>query len=365
MAQPKVGDTVRFLNAVGGGTVSRIEGNIAYVTDSDGFDTPVMLREIVAVGPTNPISDAPMRQGARPQPQPSPATKADPSVIPEAPAAKPEPAPDVEEVEGNDLLNITLAYEPTDIKLLSRTTYDTYLVNDSNYYLAFTYSSADDSGAYTLRRSGVVEPNIQLLLEELTADALPAMSRIAFQAVAWKEGKPYEVKRPVNVDLRFDATRLCKLHCFKPNTYFDKPVVAYALVSDDKPLGRMPEPDPEELRRAMTAKERKQPVKKSRPADRPRRNDIIEVDLHIDELVDTTAGLSPADMLNLQVDEFRRVMDANLGRHGQRIVFIHGKGEGVLREALMKEMRHRYKTCRVQDASFREYGFGATQVTIA
>lgn len=31
----------------------------------------------------------------------------------------------------------------------------------------------------------------------------------------------------------------------------------------------------------------------------------------------------------------------------------------------MKELRHRYKTCQVQDASFREYGFGATQVTIS
>ncbi|MDE6049998.1 MAG: Smr/MutS family protein, partial [Paramuribaculum sp.] len=92
---------------------------------------------------------------------------------------------------------------------------------------------------------------------------------------------------------------------------------------------------------------------------------IIEVDLHIDELVDTTAGLSSADMLNLQVDEFRKVMDANLTNPGQKIVFIHGKGDGVLRQALMKELNHRYKgKVEVQDASFREYGFGATQITI-
>ena len=81
-------------------------------------------------------------------------------------------------------------------------------------------------------------------------------------------------------------------------------------------------------------------------------------------LVDNTHGLSAADMLNLQVDEFRRVMDANLRNKGRRIVFIHGKGEGVLRNALLKELRHRYKGHNVQDASFREYGFGATQVTI-
>ena len=74
--------------------------------------------------------------------------------------------------------------------------------------------------------------------------------------------------------------------------------------------------------------------------------------------------MSPADILNLQIDEFRRVMDANMRNHGQKIVFIHGKGEGVLRNALTKELNYRYKTCRVQDASFQEYGYGATQVTI-
>ncbi|MDE6098116.1 MAG: Smr/MutS family protein, partial [Muribaculaceae bacterium] len=92
--------------------------------------------------------------------------------------------------------------------------------------------------------------------------------------------------------------------------------------------------------------------------------DIIVVDLHASELLDDMRGLSNADILNYQVDRFREVMDANARNKGQRIVFIHGKGEGVLRQALMKELNHRYKGHQVQDASFREYGFGATQVTI-
>ena len=105
------------------------------------------------------------------------------------------------------------------------------------------------------------------------------------------------------------------------------------------------------------------PRKVSKPS-RPFKNDILEVDLHINELVDNTNGLSRADMLNRQIDEFRTVMDANLRNHGRKIVFIHGKGEGVLRNALLKELSHRYKGHDVSDASFREYGFGATQVII-
>ena len=94
------------------------------------------------------------------------------------------------------------------------------------------------------------------------------------------------------------------------------------------------------------------------------KGDIIEVDLHASAMFETTEGLSPADILNFQIDRFTEVMNANLRRPGTRIVFIHGKGEGVLRQALMKELTHRFKGHDVQDASFREYGFGATQVTI-
>jgi dsDNA-specific endonuclease/ATPase MutS2 len=88
------------------------------------------------------------------------------------------------------------------------------------------------------------------------------------------------------------------------------------------------------------------------------------VDLHIHELLDTTAGLSNTDMLNVQLREFNRVMTDNLKFKGQKIVFIHGKGEGVLRQAVLQELKKKYPRCQSQDASFREYGFGATQVTI-
>ena len=53
-----------------------------------------------------------------------------------------------------------------------------------------------------------------------------------------------------------------------------------------------------------------------------------------------------------------------MGIHGVKIVFIHGKGEGVLRHAVIHELNYRYKNCSYQDASFQEYGYGATQVTI-
>jgi len=80
--------------------------------------------------------------------------------------------------------------------------------------------------------------------------------------------------------------------------------------------------------------------------------------------LDSTSGMNNTEMLNVQLDKFRQTMEENKNQKGQKIVFIHGKGEGVLRNAVLSELKSKYKNCPVQDASFKEYGFGATMVTI-
>ena len=71
-----------------------------------------------------------------------------------------------------------------------------------------------------------------------------------------------------------------------------------------------------------------------------------------------------AAILEYQLQKFNEVMQENIKRKGQKIVFIHGKGDGVLKSELLKSLKGKYRGCYFQDASFREYGFGATMVTI-
>lgn len=361
----KVGDIVRFLNSVGGGKIIRIENNVAFVEDEDGFETPAMLREVVVVGEAGSFyAKEPKVKTFAPKEAPAAATKEHAAKVQEQPA----PEPVFETPEG-DKLNIVLAYEPDNIKELSTTEISTYLVNDSNYYLYFTYATRENENTpWLLRYAGMVEPNIQLYLGELNRDDLPYIGHVKVQIIAFKEGKNYIGKPAVSVKHNLDTTKFAKLHCFKENVYFDNPVIALDIVTDDQPY---------QSRRLIDKKKAEaEAIKEKKRIDRPvrhkpvvrkterRNNDTLEVDLHINELLDNTNGLSNADMLNYQIDEFRRVMDENLKNHGQKIIFIHGKGDGVLRNALMKELGYRYKEHRVQDASFREYGFGATMVTI-
>lgn len=109
-----------------------------------------------------------------------------------------------------------------------------------------------------------------------------------------------------------------------------------------------------------------QPGKKGNPFITKRRGDedVVVVDLHIEALLDSTAGMQSVDILNYQLKKFRETLAAYAGKNGQKIVFIHGKGEGVLRHAIINDLHYRYKKYNYQDASFQEYGYGATQVTI-
>lgn len=359
------GDTVRYLNTTGGGRVVRIEGQMAYI-DEDGFETPVLVKECVVVARAG---DQPTKTTFRTIDEP---IKKQTGTV--APVPKPEVNIDpVKEEPGNEKLNVMLAFEPRDIKQLSTTDFFATLVNDSNYYIDFMLMTRrSEESEWALHSHDVIEPNTLLDLDNVERSQIASFEHIAFQCMAYKQGRPFVLKRPVAMEMRPDLTKLFKLHCFRENAYFDVPVLAFELVKNDL-AANAPVPD-----RRNDLRELQRKYAEDRPKTRPltkrqpktghpnvrETNGILEVDLHINELLDNTRGMSNADILNVQVDEFRRVMDGELKSKGRKIVFIHGKGEGVLRNALMKELKHRYKGTDVQDASFSQYGFGATQVTI-
>lgn len=348
-----IGDTVRFLNATGGGIVTRIKDNLAYVADSDGFETPVLIKECVVVAAPAPAK--PARTAAAAQ---APASKAVPT--PATPAPQPQP----EETPEGEQLSLILGFEAADLRHLSSTTFDATLVNLSNYYLHYTIATRDrQSDSWSLRAAGTIEPSTADFVFELTTADLPDIDRIAIQAIAYKTDKPFTLKAPLIYENRLDATRFARLHAFRQSPYFEQPALMVEIDETSAPAPVQEAPANIPTRREPQGQRRadRGPRQSKSAAKSP---EIIECDLHATELLDTTAGLSPADILNYQVDTFRRVMDENLRHPGQKIVFIHGNGDGVLRRALLKELNYRYKGHDVADASFREYGFGATMVTI-
>ncbi len=404
----KIGDQVRFLSEVGCGRVSGFQGkDIVLVEDQDGFEIPMTIHDVVLVGDDD-YSSGHMVESKRkdegkgkkhkntdPTPNPSPTMGGeglrnrmrhargvgdeegadyDPA---ERPVTFKKPA---EERKGGDNLSVYLAFVPIDILEMTKTRFETYLVNDCNYYIQYAYLVAEGNG-WTVKATGEVEPNTKLFVEEFGREVLNDMERVTVQLTAYKREKPFLLKEPVQVQLRIDPVKFYKLHTFQENDFFEQKALVYPIVENDRPA-RSLVVDAKKLKEEMYHSGL-QETPTERAADRSyvrryengkkgnpfvpkhhRGEEPVVVDLHANELLDTTRGMSAGDILNYQLDVFRRTLADYAGNKGQKIVFIHGKGEGVLRHAIIHELTYRYKSYTYQDASFQEYGYGATQVTI-
>ncbi len=369
----KIGDTVRYLNAVGGGVVRKIEGKVAYV-DEDGFETPVLINELVVVLPAghekktggpNLFFDQKAFDAAKNRPAQTSKEIPTPTQI-NSPATQ-QPQKIVETGYG-DKLNIAVAFEPISIRDLSKSDFNAVLVNDSNYFLFFTFlrRSADERGWHTVY-AGEVAPNELIDVAVIRQGELNDYEKIAVQYIAYKKDKEFELKPSATISRRLDLSKFFKLHCFRPGIYFETPVMEISFVKDDKAQADMSSLVSDYAATLAQAKPKDNPEKKNsrgKELNPHKLLPLIEVDLHINSLVDSTAGMENKDMLQLQLDTVRKTMKENSKRKGQKIVFIHGKGDGVLRKAVRDLLKKDYPKCELQDASFQEYGFGATLVTI-
>lgn len=372
----KIGDKVRFLSEVGGGVVTGFqEKDIVLVEDADGFDIPMPVRECVVIETDDYNVPTPAARAAKKRLENQSAartdaatTEASSSALGSGWKAEHPVKPQVSvyrqpEVKGGDVLNVYLAFVPEDIKAVSTTPFEAYLVNDSNYYMYYTYLSAEGK-SWTTRSHGLLEPNTKFLLEEFEKSELNDREHVAVQLVAFKDNRAFAMKPAVNVEILIDTVKFYKLHTFRQTDFFETPALMYDVVKNDLPAKQV-YVSAEDLQDALMKKKTvEHPSAPRTIVKRGGKNEIIEVDLHIGELLDDTHGMSNREMLNYQLDKFREVMEQYKNKREQRIVFIHGKGDGVLRKALLDEMKRKYSACKTQDASFQEYGFGATMVTI-
>ena len=234
----KIGDTVRFLNTTGGGKITKIEGRIAYV-EEDGFETPVLLNEVVVV---LPAGHEPEKKGARMMFDQKAFDDGKKSVRDAAPQKSAdsrktdnvaEPELPVEETEYGEDITVALVFEPENAKALSTSRINAALVNDSNYFLYFSVLIRDNEAkAWKPLFTGEVAPNEMIDLASFTQQNISEIERVVFQAMAYKKGKSFQVKYPLNVSKKIDLTKFFKAHCFRPGVYLDTPCIEVPLYSE-------------------------------------------------------------------------------------------------------------------------------------
>ena len=225
-----IGDKVRFLTETGGGIVKAFKDkNTVIVEGNDGFDIPMLITNVVVVGNTDALNFE-----RKPLKKEEEKKEKEPEKAPVVAAETPKPAPIIQEFAWHEALNVHLAFLPMDIKSISTTVMEAWLVNDSNYFITYAWASIG-SGSQTLLDQGTLEPNSVVFLREFTRDMYNQLEHVSVQLFAWKKGKPYRRKPVIDVELRIDTVKFFKLHTFRETPFFEDPALLYDIVRDDRP----------------------------------------------------------------------------------------------------------------------------------
>ncbi len=343
----KVGDKVKFLDDVGGGIVTGfVNKNTVNVEGEDGFEVPYPISQLVNI--STPELNEEEKKQATEEKIPAPKTQTAPEYI----------KPEGEIINGKNSPDFYFCFVPTDSQNPLSGEIELFLLNDSNYNVLFNYSHLNFDGVTAISQ-GTVVANSRIKIDALVQEDLSNLPDFGFQLIYFKETEN-EWNPPVLKRFKVNPVKFYKESTFKPTPHFKK----NALIFQISPNAMQTEIDKltqDDFKKVVKAKET---PKKIMQSSKTKHTDEVVVDLHITELLDNTEGLSNREILELQKDKVETEMNRAISNSVKRIVFIHGVGQGVLKQEVAKLLKRKFKKYYFQDASFKEYGYGATMVIL-
>jgi len=198
------------------------------------------------------------------------------------------------------------------------------------------------------------------IVETINTNDIDDKLEISMQIVFFDK-QPYNVKEPFSKYLKLSAVKFYKAGSFKENDFFDEFAMLVTIMEESvmqKAIEKLTDTDIDKVKLSKARKN------ESREFKKVEKKELLEIDLHIEELIDNEAGMSDKDKLDLQRDTFNAEMRRAIKEKYKKVVFIHGVGNGVLKLEIRRELQRVYRGYQFQDASFQEYGFGATMVLL-
>jgi hypothetical protein len=146
------------------------------------------------------------------------------------------------------------------------------------------------------------------------------------------------------------------------NDFFDVPAFFMDVICE-LPVNEHTAYKMEEIKNLLVEQEQNDEIEKSQKYKARPKPEALEIDLHINVLKESVVGMTNSEILNFQMQHFHHMLTEAIEQKIAKIVFIHGIGNGTLRDTLRESLDSQYKL-QYEDASFREYGFGATLVFV-
>jgi hypothetical protein len=315
-----IGDKVRVLRGKEEGIVTRIiDHKLIEIEIEDGFQIPVLKSEVVVVAKEE-------KDYFKEGPSPAPASLA---AKPVSPASKTE--------EG-----IFVAFRPLNDRVLA-----VYLINNTDNQIPYTVYQE-----YPGKLQGLACGNMPAAsyhkLAEVSLDNFEQWPAYIFQFLYYTP-RSTSLKAPGTKKINFKASSFHRNKRRAP--LLDAEAFTFRLLTEASTI------DPDKLKENLN--ENKAAAPAPAPEDIP-----AVVDLHIENLSPHAASLSSQEMLHIQLDAFDKHLDRAIAAGMDEVVYIHGVGNGTLRNALHKRLSKMENISFFKDAQKNRFGFGATMVKI-
>lgn len=353
----KIGDKVRYLNAVGGGVVTAIlpDGG-CMVEDESGFDIPFPRSELVVV---------PDKQAAG-----KPAAAAATAAAAHGTAAQgnasqggPEVYTQNRRVVGNETPKCYLAFVGEGDEAGQSRSFDLYMVNDCNHTIFYNILSAGRSGTFTGVAAGILEANSRRSFTRLPKTHLAALRSLIVQVVFYSKGTCPHI-RPWECRIEAHAGLFERDGSFRRTAFFDKPALMFKL-EDAAARPECATAANADTVAAASQSDAAAPAHQPKPRGaKARSTDTREIDLHTNVLGINTLQMSNKSVVEAQMEVFRREMALAIDEKARRVVFIFGIGAPALKNEIRRALDREYRGYAYRDASFKEYDFGATMVDL-
>ncbi|MBN2669487.1 MAG: DUF2027 domain-containing protein [Bacteroidales bacterium] len=352
----KKGDKVRFLNEVGSGVVTRwIDQQMVMVLTEDDFEIPILANELVKI---DQYENTLLKEEHT-------SNNEDSYLDEEEDIWEDSSESSIVQIEGNDVFLAYLALKPSKPDQVAKSDFSLHFINDSNFQLFVVLMELEEGKAITIFNE-LVESNTKVKIKNYFNSDLNRFPQLKAQVLAFAYGK-FEAQQPIDKTISIKPQRFYKQGSFIENDYFEEQVLMVNLSEPDLMDAFSNHLDDKEVEKMMHQKKLQDHSldQLSQKFKVSSTNPLKEVDLHIHELIDNPKGLSNGEMLNIQMETFHRELNAGLKDHQiKKMVFIHGVGAGTLKQEIRKALSGEYPQLYFQDASFKEYGFGATMVIL-
>jgi len=240
---------------------------------------------------------------------------------------------------------------------------DLYIVNNTISDILYSVSLKNNDGNFSGIDYGSIPAESKLVVESIVREDIGTWSNGVIQVLFFSDENE-KVLMPVSATFKIKGSIFYQEGSYHETRFLaNRKAIVYTVCE----LNRVPST----YEQILNEKENREPLPAA--AERFKPETAIdkhrtaageaEVDLHISALRDNYNNLSPHEILAIQTGYFERMLESAIAFRFSRIVFIHGIGNGTLKQAIIQRLME-YEDIEFRNASFAKYGNGAIELVI-